>query len=48
MKGAGERPVEMYESQLKNNNVFVRMESEIIYDYEEDDDLDEDDFFNAD
>ncbi|MDG1193328.1 MAG: methylenetetrahydrofolate reductase C-terminal domain-containing protein [Arenicellales bacterium] len=48
MKGAAERPVEMYESQLKNDNVFVRMESEIIYDYEEDDDLDEDDFFNAD
>jgi hypothetical protein len=38
----------MYESQLKNDNIFVRMESEIIYDYEEDDDLDEDDFFNAD
>ena len=48
MKGAAERPVEMYEAKLNGDDVMIRVEQEITYDYDDDDDFDEDDFFGAD
>ena len=48
MKGAAERPVALYEATLKGDDVMVKVEQEIIYDYDEEDDFDEDDFFGAD
>ena len=48
MHGASERPVQMYEAQLNGEDVMVKIEQEITYDYDEEDDFDENDFFSAD
>ena len=48
MKGAAERPVALYEATLNGDDVMVKVEQEITYDYDEEDDFDEDDFFGAD
>ncbi len=48
MKGAAERPVALYEATLSGDDVMVKVEQEITYDYDEEDDFDEDDFFGAD
>ena len=48
MKGAAERPVAMYEATVNGDDVMVKVEQEITYDYDEEDDFDEDDFFGAD
>ena len=38
----------MYEAKLNGEDVMVKVEQEITYDYDEEDDFDEDDFFGAD
>ena len=48
MKGAAERPVLMYETSVSGDDVMIKVEQEITYDYDEDDDFDEDDFFGSD
>ena len=48
MKGAAERPVEMYEARVNGDDVMIKVEQEITYDYDEEDDFDEDDFFGSD
>ena len=48
MKGAAERPVALYEAMVNGDDVMVKVEQEITYDYDEEDDFDEDDFFGAD
>jgi len=48
MRGAAERPVQMYDAVLNDQDVMVRIEQEITYDYDDEDDLGDDDFFGAD
>jgi hypothetical protein len=38
----------MYDAMLNNQDVMVRVEQEITYDYDDEDDLGDDDFFSAD
>ncbi|MBT6786344.1 MAG: Rieske 2Fe-2S domain-containing protein, partial [Acidiferrobacteraceae bacterium] len=48
MRGAAEQPVQMYDAVLNDQDVMVRIEQEITYDYDDEDDLGDDDFFGAD
>ena len=48
MRGAAEQPVQMYDAVLNDQDVMVRVEQEITYDYDDEDDLSDDDFFGAD
>ena len=48
MLGMAEKPLLSYDVKCEGDNVMANMESELIYNYGEEDDMDDDDFFNAD
>ena len=45
MQGETERPLKTYEIQEDNGDLFARVEDELVYDFEVEDDM-EDDFFS--
>lgn len=45
MRGETERPLKTYEIQEDNGDLFARVEDELVYDFEVEDDM-EDDFFS--
>ncbi|MBA4171289.1 MAG: (2Fe-2S)-binding protein [Hyphomicrobium sp.] len=46
MQGETERPLQVYEVKQEGGDVFARVDKEILYDFEKDDDMDDDAFFN--
>ncbi len=47
MLGAAERPLLFYEAKQDGADLLAFIESELTYDYDEEDDFDDDDFFNS-
>jgi toluene monooxygenase system ferredoxin subunit len=48
MVGMAEKPLLMYEVKCNGDDVLAYIDGELVYEYEEADELDDDDFFNAD
>ncbi len=47
MQGETERALKTYEVKVEGDDVMAFVESELLYDFEEVDDMDDDDFFNS-
>ncbi len=48
MVGMAEKPLLLYEVKTEGDDVMADMETELVYEYDIEDDNDDDDFFNAD
>ena len=48
MVGMAEKPLLTYEIKREGDEVLANMESELVYDYDEEDEMDDDNFFAAD
>ena len=48
MLGMAEKPLLFYDVKIEGDDVVANMEAELVYDYGIEDDMDDDDFFNAD
>jgi toluene monooxygenase system ferredoxin subunit len=45
MQGEAERPLKTYETKQENGEILAKIDGELTYDFESEDDLDDDDFF---
>lgn len=45
MQGETEKPLQVYESKVENGDVFAFVDQEIVYEFADEDDMDDDDFF---
>ena len=45
--GAAEKPLLFYEVKQEGADLLAHIETELVYDYDEEDDFDDDDFFNS-
>ena len=45
--GAAEKPLLFYELKQEGGDLLAFIDSELVYDYDEEDDFDDDDFFNS-
>lgn len=46
MIGPTEEPLKLYQSKIEDGKILIWFEHELVYDFEEEEELDEDDFFN--
>lgn len=46
MVGMAEKPLLRYETKVEGDDVVINMEAELVYQYDEADDMDDDDFFS--
>ena len=46
MQGLAEKDLLCYEVKCEGEDILANIESELVYDYDEDDDMDDDDFFD--
>jgi toluene monooxygenase system ferredoxin subunit len=46
MLGETERPLKTYEVKLENDDVLAFIDKELVYEFEEEDDMADDDFFS--
>ena len=46
MQGLAEKDLLCYEVKCEGEDVLANIESELVYDYDEDDDMDDDEFFD--
>lgn len=46
--GLSEKDILLYEAKIKEGEIFVNLEKELTYEWEEEDELEDDDFFDAD
>ena len=44
--GPAEAPLKIYENKIENGNLLIWFEKELVYEFEEEEELDEDDFFD--
>ncbi len=47
MQGETEKPLKTYDVKIEGDDVMVFVEEELVYDFDDEDEMDDDDFFNS-